>query len=107
MIHLKTYRSQQFWSTDGRRVAQYNTWAEIEITNFNGTDLILWRAEDVLRFEVPMRYSLVVEELKGISDITNNKAGLVLCEVHPLLYVRQKWSAIHFLEYQIKSKRFQ
>jgi len=44
----------------------------------------------------------VVEELKSIGDITYNKAGLVLSEVDALLNVRQKWSAIHFLEYQIE-----
>lgn len=49
-----------------------------------------------------MRYSLMVQELKSVSDITNYKAGLVFGEVHPFLYVRQKWSAVHFLKYQIE-----
>jgi len=49
-----------------------------------------------------VRNPLVVEELKSIGDITYYKAGLVLSEVHPLLNVRQKWSAIHFLEDQVE-----
>ena len=49
-----------------------------------------------------MRYSLMMQELKSVSDITNYKAGLVFGEVHPFLYVRLEWSAVHFLENQIK-----
>lgn len=83
-----TNRSQKFWSADGRWVTEHNTWAEIEITYFDGTDLILTKTENVLRLEVPVRYSLMMQELKSVSDITNYKAGLVFGEVHALLNVR-------------------
>jgi hypothetical protein len=81
---------------------ELNSRSQIEITNFNWTQLVRMHTQNIFGLQIAMGDPLFVQKLQARSNFLDDLSRIMFGKANFLLDPIQQWTTVDFLEHQIK-----